>query len=172
MISIIINIPLSINKRLSKISASKEIFDDAAPLYQAELQKNGYHHTLEFDKAATTNRRKTRKRKVLYFNPPYSINVKTNIGARFLRLLDQHFPPGSPLHPLLNRTKVKLSYRCLPNLKTQIAKHNFKILNQVKNDPPPRCNCQDPSTCPLPGKCTVSNLVYQAKVTSNNTVEK
>ena len=89
-----------------------------------------------------------------------------------MRLLDQHFPPGSPLHPLLNRRKVKLSYRCLPNLKTEISKHNFKILNQVKNDPPPRCNCQDPTNCPLPGKCTVTNLVYQAKVTGTNSVEK
>ena len=170
--AILKNIPLSINKRLSKISATKEIFDDAATLYQTELKKNGYHHTLQFDEAATTNRRSTRTRKVIYFNPPYSMNVKTNIGARFLRLLDQHFPPGSPLHPLLNRKKVKLSYRCLPNLKSEISKHNFKILNQDKNDPPPRCNCQDPTTCPLPGKCTVKNLVYRATVTNNNATEK
>ena len=104
-ISIVIETIPSINKRLSKISASKEIFDAATPLYQTELDKNGYHHTLEFDPTATTNRRKTRKRKVLYFNPPYSRNVKTNIGGKFLRLLDHHFPPGSPLHPLINRKK-------------------------------------------------------------------
>jgi hypothetical protein len=73
---------------LSKISANKEIFNEASPLYQAELTKNGYQHTLEFDPTATTNRRRTRTRKVLYFNPPYSINVKTNIIAKFLRLID------------------------------------------------------------------------------------
>ena len=170
--AIIRNIPLSINKRLSKISSNKEIFDNAAPIYQAELTKNGYHHTLEFDQTATTNRRKTRHRKVIYFNPPYSMNVKTNIGAKFLRLLDQHFPPGSLLYPLLNRRKVKLSYRCLPNLKAQLAKHNFKILNQTKNERPPKCNCQDPTKCPLPGKCTIDNVVYGATVKAGNEVQK
>jgi hypothetical protein len=154
---------------LSKISANKEIFDEASPLYQAELTKNGYQYTLEFDPTATTNRRRTRTRKVIYFNPPYSINVKTNIGAKFLRLIDYHFPPGSPLHPLVNRKRVKLSYRCLPNLKTQIAKHNFKILNQEKHDPPPTCNCQDKPKCPLPGKCTMKSLVYRATVAATGT---
>ena len=66
---IIKNIPLSIIKRLAKISANKA----ASPLYQAELTKSGYQHTLEFDQTATTNRRRTRTRKVIYFNPPYSI---------------------------------------------------------------------------------------------------
>jgi hypothetical protein len=128
---IIKNIPLSIIKRLAKISANKA----ASPLYQAELTKSGYQHTLEFDQTASTNRRRTRTRKVIYFNPPYSINVKTNIGETFLRLIDYHFPPESPLHPLI----------------IQIAKHNFNILNQEKLDPPPTCNCQDKPKCPLPG---------------------
>ena len=170
--SILKNIPLSINKRLSKISASKEIFDAAIPMYQAELDKNGYHHTLEFDPTATTNRRKPRKRKVLYFNPPFSRNVKINIGGKLLRLLDHHFPLVSPLHPLINRKKVKLSYRCLPNMKKEISRHNSKVLNGERNDHPPRCNCQDPSQCPLPGKCTITNLVYRASVTSTGAVEK
>ena len=60
----------------------------------------------------------------------------------------------------------------MSNLKAQIAKHNFKLLNQDKIDTPPRCNCQDPTKCPLPSKCTVNNLVYQAIITDNTTVEK
>ena len=170
--SILRNIPLSINKRLSKISANEENFNTAAPLYQSELTRNKYNYTLKFDPTATTNRRQKRTRKVMYFNPPYSINVKTNIGAKFLRLIDQNFPPGSPLHPLLNRKKVKLSYRCLPNFNTTIAKHNFELLNQKKDNPQPKCNCMDPTKCPLPGKCTTNNLVYRATVSANNVVEK
>ena len=159
--AIIRNIPLSINKRLSKISSNKEIFDNAAPIYQAELTKNGYHHTLEFDQTATTNRRKTRHIKVIYFNPPYFMNVKINIGAKLLRLLDQHFPPGSLLYPLLNRRKVKLSYRCLPNLKAQLAKHNFNILNQTKMSPLPSAtvktlqSAHSPANAPLTMWCMV-----------------
>ena len=40
--AIIKNVPLSINKRLSKISANEEIFDAAVLLYQTELDKNEY----------------------------------------------------------------------------------------------------------------------------------
>ena len=100
------------------------------------------------------------------------MNVKTNIGAKFLRLLDTHFPPGSPLHPLLNRKKVKLSYRCLPNFKSAISKHNFKILNQNTEATPPKCNCREPEDCPLPGKCTTESVVYRATVTTNSSTEK
>ena len=88
--AIIKNIPLSINKRLSKISANEEIFDAAIPLYQAELDRNEYKHKLKFDPSANTNKEKKRTRNRVYFNPPYSINVKTSIGAKFLRLLDHH----------------------------------------------------------------------------------
>jgi hypothetical protein len=65
-----------------------------------------------------------------------------------------------------------MSYRCLPNLKAQLAKHNFKILNQTKNEPPPKCNCQDPTKYPLPGKCTIDNVVYGATVKAGNEVQK
>ena len=108
----------------------------------------------------------------MYFNPPWSINVKTNVGAKFLRLIDHHFHPGSILHRLINRKKVKLSYRCLPNLKSSIAKHNFKILKDEEQEPPPKCNCRDASTCPLPGKCTIQRLVYRATVTTPASEEK
>ena len=171
--AILKNIPLSINKRLSKISANKEIFDAAVPLYQKELDANGYQHTLEFDPLATSNKEKQkRNKKVIYFNPPYSINVKTNLGAKFLRLIDHHFPPGSALHPLINRRKVKLSYRCLPNLKAEISSHNKKILKEEGTNSPPRCNCQKPNDCPLPGKCTTENLVYRATVRGGSEVQQ
>ena len=41
-----------------KISANKDIFDAAVPLYQEELDANGYQHTLEFDPLATNNKDK------------------------------------------------------------------------------------------------------------------
>ena len=65
-----------------------------------------------------------------------------------------------------------MSYRCSPNVKAQIGKHNVKVLNEEKQDTPIRCNCLDPSECPLPGKCTVDNVVYRATVTSTEGVEQ
>ena len=166
--SILRNIPLAINKRLSSISSSKEIFDQAAPLYQTELNRGGYTHKLEYQKPTEETKRK-RHRKILWFNPPFNTNLKTNVGRKFLNLIDKHFPRGSLLYPLINRYKVKLSYRCMPNMGAQINKHNSKILNQKNEEF--RCKCQDKTKCPLPGKCTTDQLVYRATVSSGTEVE-
>ena len=60
----------------------------------------------------------------------------------------------------------------LPNLKAQIAKHNFKMLKQTKKEPPPKCNCPNPTKCPLPGKCTIDNMEYGAMVKASNEIQK
>ena len=46
--SILRNIPLAVNRRLSSISSNKQLFDAAVPLYQAELDHAGYKHKLEY----------------------------------------------------------------------------------------------------------------------------
>ena len=38
------------------------------------------------------NSLKYRKRNIIWFNPPYSMNVQTNIGREFLNLVGKHFP--------------------------------------------------------------------------------
>ena len=43
------NIPMGVNRRLSRISANKEVFDSAVPPYQEALDKSGYSHVLEFE---------------------------------------------------------------------------------------------------------------------------
>ena len=80
------NIPPSVQKRLSEISANKEVFDAAAPAYQLALNNAGYKHKLEFDENVhdinnnnTERRKKKRKRNLTYFTPPYSMTVKTRI---------------------------------------------------------------------------------------------
>ena len=37
-------------------------------------------------------KRQTCKRQIIWFNPPFSANVKTNVGKIFMRLVDKHFP--------------------------------------------------------------------------------
>ena len=59
--SIIKNIPFAGNRRLSSISSSKEIFDAATPIYQAELQRAGYKHKLEYNEQQVTKRKRRRK---------------------------------------------------------------------------------------------------------------
>ena len=126
------NLPSGIEKRLSANSANQDIFDAAVPPYQKELDRCGYKYKLEYKPRneqfqPKTNKNK-RKKPVTWFNPPYSMNVATNVGRNFLTLIDEHFPPGHPLHSVINRSTVKVGYRYLPNMGAQISRHNSKIL--------------------------------------------
>ena len=100
------------------------------------------------------------------------MNVKTNVGAKFLKIIDDCFPKGHVLNKIFNRNTIKVSYKCMPNMKSLIARHNSKVLNinQGKSDPPP-CNHRQGNVCPLGGVCKTPSLVYKATVTSENSRE-
>ena len=165
------NIPLSVEKRLCKISSNSEVFNEACPPYQKALSDAGYEHVLKFNEHDNRTR-KNRSRRVKYFNPPYSINVKTNVGAKFLKIIDVCFPKDHVLHKIINRSTVKISYKCMPNMQTIIARHNSKILKvNPGNTAPPPCNHRQGNICPLGGVCKTSSLVYQATVTSGDSTE-
>ena len=175
------NIPLGIERRLSDNSSNEQIFNEAAPIYQAELNRCGFKHKLKFNPRSNGESNKAKKNKnrhnVTWFNPPYSMDVATNVGKEFLRLIDLHFPPGHVLHSVINRSTVKIGYRCLPNMGAQISKHNNKLLRNSEGGqakPPPRCNCQvsKKQDCPLPGACVQEGVVYQAKITNNRGEEE
>ena len=95
--SILRTIPESINRRLSKISSDKKSFDTAIPPYQEALQKSGYNHTLKFNPKPAKPKR-SRTRRVKWFNVPYNSNAATNIGHKFLKIIDECFAPDHPLH--------------------------------------------------------------------------
>ena len=168
--SVLQNIPLAINKRLSKISCNEAVFDAATPAYQEALNKSGYKHVLKFDPQAMEpgKKSKNRKRCISWFNPPYNINTKTNIGAKFLKLIDECFPPGHPLRKICNRNTIKLSYRCTPNMSAAISARNAKLLA----DPPApnlkTCSCTKGKECPLEKKCLSKNIIYKANIIQEN----
>ena len=130
------------------------------------LARSGYPApNLEFTGSSPPRtKRSTRKRKVLWFNPPYSVSVDTNIGHKFLNLLDKHFPKTHKLHKILNRNCVKVSYSCMGNIATIIKSHNKQIMQkhlQSQEEPDPRtCNCRSKEACPLEGSCLSESLVY------------
>jgi hypothetical protein len=165
------NIPDSINRRLSSISSNSATFDESTPAYQSALENSGYKYKLKFkppepDTSNNTEKKRSRKRKVTWFNPPFSENVTTNVGKKFLKLVDNCFPTDHPLHKLINRNTVKVSYSCMPNMKQIITSHNKSILKKnIPQEEKPTCNCRTPANCPLGGKCLSSNIVYQATVT-------
>ena len=164
---IIENIPLSINKRLSEISYDQNSFDKAAPLYQKALSDSGYKHRLVFSRPHASqppnSTRNNRHRDILWYNPPFSKNVATNVGRTFLKILDEEFPKDHVLHKIFNRNTVKVSYSCMSNLKQNIDGHNKSTL-QKKTVPSKTCNCRKAADCPLAGNCLKQSVVYQATV--------
>ena len=112
-------------------------------------------------------KKKKRKRNITWYNPPYSMNVKTNIGKTFLALLDRHFPKNNSLHQICNRNTIKISYSCMTNMENIIKAHNSKIINSTTAQEPDKCNCRNKENCPLPGKCTTKNVIYQATVSTS-----
>jgi hypothetical protein len=185
------SIPLGINTRLSRISSSKVQFDRAKQPYQEALTKSGYKHVLEYQEPIVMSSKRKRRRNTIYFNPPYSCNVATNIGRKFINLVEKCFPPGSSLRSTFNRNNMKVSYSCMPNVANVITSHNARIMRKHDKTPhlvvtaappvaasalppvvaaspavprPGRCNCRVKEKCPVPGICQTKSVIYQARV--------
>ena len=99
---------------------------------------------------------------IIWFTPPYSKSVQTNIARQFLKLVARHFPEGSSLHKLFNRNTIKVSYSCMRNMAALIKSHNATLLKPATCDKP--CNCRVKADCPLKGKCRATDIVYEATV--------
>ena len=172
--SIIRSIPEMISHRISSISSSREIFDAARPYYEDALRKSGYEPAMSYNPEASRTQpggrtKRNRKRKILWYNPPYSSTVQTNVGRNFLALVEKHFPRTSPLHKILNRNCVKVSYSCMPNMEMIIKSRNKQLLNQqqrTQETTTRQCNCRSKESCPLHGKCLTSSIVYRATLRS------
>ena len=102
---------------------------------------------------------------MLWFNPPYSQNVKTNVGAKFLKLISKHFPKSNPLSKIINRRKVKMSYKCTENMSKIISAHNSEIIREQIQEEERKCSCKEDEECPLGGHCLIKDIIYQATVT-------
>ena len=144
-------------------------FDNAKNAYENALAASGLESQLKFNKPVP--KRRPRRRKITYFNPPYNAAVTTNIGKEFINLIDKHFPRHHKYHKIFNRNTIKVSYSCTSNMKTIISNHNKSLLNKSENETAKICNCRD--VCPLPnhGDCRRSAVVYKATVTSQNTTK-
>ena len=153
-----------IEQRLSAISSNEEVFNKAKPDYEEALKKSGYKKALCFRTEVQCTSR-NRKRKIIWFNPPYSSHVKTNIGKAFLDLVSSHFPKHHRYHKLFNKNNVKLSYCTMPNIEAIITKHNRKLLSTLEPAQNTRnCNCRQRANCPLQGNCLVKSIIYKATV--------
>ena len=166
------NLPSMIEKRLSKLSKDEKIFKEAAPIYQAALNKSNFKHKLSYNKPKKSNTKCNRKRKITFFNPPFCQSVRTNIGKKFLNLIDKHFKNNDKMRKMINRNNCKVSYCCMANVKTIISGHNKKTLKlNSKSEKEKMCNCRKDNPCPLNNKCLNKNVIYKATVKSENSTK-
>ncbi len=162
-------IPKMVCDRICKLSSSKEIFDDEKKPYKEALNSAGHDTNFEYTEHPPNQRvPKCRRKKVIWFNPPFCQTVKTNVAKKFLLLVDKHFK-NTPLHKYFNRSTVKVSYCCMPNIKAIIAGHNKHILRKsdTATNPTRQCNCRGgQNACPVDGQCLTESLIYKAEVTN------
>ena len=105
----------------------------------------------------------------MWFNPPWNLEVETNIGREFLKLVEECFPPENPLSKIFNRKSVKVSYSTTPSMEQIIAGKNAKVLNEQDNEnPPKKCSCTRGKECPLGKKCLEKEIIYQATIEQEN----
>ena len=113
--NIIRDIPKAISKRLPDISCNKSMFDKTVHVYEKALKNSGFNEKISYiekDEPSEQHRnnKKKRKRNIIWFNPPYSVNVKTNIGKMFFKIIKKNFPKNHQFYKILNRNAVRLSY--------------------------------------------------------------
>ena len=136
--SILWQLPMSIEKQVSSLSSSKETFQETVPYYEPLLSNCGYKEKLNYHDPRPPKlfTKKKQQRNILWFNPRTSKTVKTKIGKFFLQLIKKNFPKEHKFHKIFNGKTLKLSYSCMPNIKTKINGRNREFL---RNRPSQKC---------------------------------
>lgn len=170
--SVLKNFKNNTQNRLSRLNSDQTFFNKHANHYKEILEKSGHPSDLVYQKPDNPGKRKgrnnRRKRPVTWFNPPFNLDVKTNLGKQFFELCEKHFKKDGPLYFLTKKT-VKLSYSTMGNARSIFSSHNKKALS---NEPKTSENCKCSSTyagvprvCTIPEICNEKNVVYAARIT-------
>ena len=134
-----------ISHRISKLSANNQIFNDNAEYYNKALARAGYVEKIQFNNNNQSNTinnssnsssndmvnnnqhpkkiickynkiKKYRKRKLIWYNPPYSKHSNINIPKIVFYALDKCFQVGHTYNTIFNRHTIKLSFSTVPKL--------------------------------------------------------
>ena len=121
------------------------------------------YYTIKITKIKNKNKKIKRfYRKVIWLNPPFLKNVKTNIGKKFVNLIKHHFPKHRKMIKISNKNTIKLSYSCCRNIGSAIASHNRIFIQPTSNIH--GCYCRKRSDCLFHNKCLTTNVVYKVVV--------
>ena len=162
--TIIKQLPKMINKR----SCSKEEFNKVKSVYDSALKDTRHFSSVSYNSSNTQNAWWNRDRKVIWLNPQYSQNVRTNIVKMFIKLVRKHFPKNNKYHKIFSLNTMKLSYCCPTNAGSIIKQHDSKVLSITVDNSNRKCNCRSRSNCPLNGECLTQCQVYKATSATSN----
>ena len=95
--------PKSVENRLNSISCDKDCFDRSKAPYEKALKESGHNKGLTHKTNTDKPKKKRRNRRVIWYNPPFNLQVKTNIGQEFIRIIERNFPKQHPLHKHINK---------------------------------------------------------------------
>ena len=132
------------------MSSDEEIVGKTKPAYW-DAFTSGFQEKLSYTSVQNKtdkNDNKQRKCKIIWYNPPYSANIKMNIGNTFLNLKKKYFPKLNKLHQIFNKNTVKISYSCMSNILSIISGHNKNLLNPTASQY--GCNYRIREDCPPP----------------------
>ena len=128
------NVPKMINKRLSTLSSNEEIFNAATKPYEDALKESGYNYQMKYEEInlddLNKKKKRNRRKRQHWFNPPHSDNLRTNIGEKFINIVKSEFTEDHVLHSIFNVNTVRLSYSCMPNMSSKISMHNGKVFQE------------------------------------------
>ena len=110
-------------RHISNLSCYENEFNNAKHLYESALKNRGFNYGMKFGVLVENSRRNT-NRKVLWSNLAYSLNVKTNIGKVFIKLVGKHFLRSHKFNYIFNLNTIEINYNSVLNVK------NSKILNK------------------------------------------
>ena len=133
------------------VTCNENEFNKVKPLYDSALKISGFNYGMKF-KATVENTSQNKNRKIIWFNSLYSLNIKSNIGKVFLKLVRKHFPRSLKFNKIFNLNTHKISYGSTPNAKNLNKQPNSKILSKEQDKIQPSCNCRIKESCPLNGK--------------------
>ena len=106
-----------ISDRLSRNSSHADIFNNTKLEYEKALKKCGHATKLTYNPPnhEQNNARRKQQRKIISFNPPFILDISTNVEKIFLNLIEKHFPRSSKLHKIFNKNTVKVSSKHVTN---------------------------------------------------------
>ena len=99
----------------------KKIFENWKDIYKLPLLQFGYKENLNCTEKNNKIDQKTQKCIILWFNPPYSKSVETNIDKLYLCLISKPFPPTHKYRKIFNGNTIKINYTCMSNIKSKIS---------------------------------------------------